>query len=115
MQAMLHRLEKQDHSEELIRRILAAFPEDHGNLVSSRSKHMTSLSHPALAESLTRRELEVLSLLRGPSSIKEIAQQLHISPATAKRHTINLYAKLGVNQRWEAVARAEDLNILPPR
>jgi ATP/maltotriose-dependent transcriptional regulator MalT len=56
----------------------------------------------------------VLGLLRGPSSIKEIALKLNISYATAKRHTINLYAKLGVNQRWHAVARAAELNILPP-
>ena len=74
-----------------------------------------SLSHPALAAPLTPRELEVLSLLRGPSSIKEIALNLHISYATAKRHTINIYGKLGVNQRWDAVARAEELNILLPR
>jgi ATP/maltotriose-dependent transcriptional regulator MalT len=57
----------------------------------------------------------VLNLLQGPSSIKEIAQKLNISYATAKRHTINIYGKLSVNQRWNAVARAEELNILPPR
>ena len=68
-----------------------------------------------LVEPLTPRELEVLTLLRGPLSIKEIAGKLHISYATAKRHTINIYGKLGVNQRWDAVARAEELNILPPR
>jgi ATP/maltotriose-dependent transcriptional regulator MalT len=48
-------------------------------------------------------------------SIKEIANKLKISYATAKGHTINIYAKLGVNRRWVAVARAEELNILPPR
>ncbi len=57
----------------------------------------------------------MLILLREPLSIKEIALKLNISYATAKRHTINLYGKLGVNQRWDAVARAEELNILPPR
>ena len=55
----------------------------------------------------------MLSCLRGPSSIKEIALTLNISYATAKRHTINIYGKLGVNQRWRAVASAEELNILP--
>ncbi len=39
--------------------------------------------------------------------------QLHISYATAKRHTINIYGKLGVDQRWKAVALAEELDILP--
>jgi ATP/maltotriose-dependent transcriptional regulator MalT len=55
----------------------------------------------------------VLSLLRGPLSLKEIALQLRISPATAKRHSINIYAKLGVSTRWKAVASAEELGLLP--
>jgi ATP/maltotriose-dependent transcriptional regulator MalT len=57
----------------------------------------------------------VLTFLRGPLSIKEIALKLNISYATAKRHTINIYGKLGVDQRWNAVAKAEELNLLPPR
>ena len=79
------------------------------------TRRQPSYRFSALAEPLTPRELEVLTLLRGPSSIKEIAQQLHITHATAKRHTINIYGKLDVNQRWEAVAKAEELNILPAR
>ena len=63
----------------------------------------------ALAEPLTPRELEVLSLLREPVSNKEIAQKLNVTYATTKRHTINIYGKLGVNQRWDAVARAIEL------
>jgi ATP/maltotriose-dependent transcriptional regulator MalT len=116
---MLCRIAKQDHSAETIRRILAAFPEDDVNLVSGANPALParypSLGISTLADPLTPRELEVLILLRGPSSIKEISHKLNISYATAKRHTINLYAKLGVNQRWNAVARAEELNILPPR
>ena len=68
------------------------------------------LTHP-----LTQREQEVLVLLQGPASIKEIAQKLNISYGTAKGHTIKIYDKLGVNRRWNAVAKAEELNILPPR
>ena len=64
---------------------------------------------------LPRRELEVLTLLRDPLSIQEIALKLNISYATVKSHTNNLYGKLGVNGRWNAVAKAEELNILPPR
>jgi len=55
-----------------------------------------------------------LILLREPLSIKEIALRLNISYATTKRHTINIYSKFGVNQRWKAVARAIELGILPP-
>ena len=118
MQAMLRRLASQGHLVEMIHRILAAFPEDDKNMVSSESPTPAAPRQPRsfpLAEPLTRRELEVLTLLRGPSSIKEIAQKLNISYATAKGHTINIYGKLGVNRRWDAVARAEELNILPPR
>ncbi len=139
MQKMLRRLEEQGLSVELIQRILAALPagfpaalpaevparvpaalpEGVAKLVSGESpappRHSPSPGNSTLIEPLTPRELEVLSLLRGPLSIKEIALKLNISYGTAKRHTINIYAKLGVSQRWHAVARAEELNILPPR
>jgi LuxR family maltose regulon positive regulatory protein len=119
MQAMLHRLAEQGHSVVTIGCILAAFPGEDKHSVASVSptqpRRQPSPRNSALAESLTPRELEVLNLLQGPSSIKEIAQKLNISYATAKRHTINIYGKLSVNQRWNAVARAEELNILPPR
>jgi LuxR family maltose regulon positive regulatory protein len=118
MQLMLRRLVSQGYSVETINRILAAFPEASRNQIGSESpgkpaaRPSTEIS--PLVEPLTRRELEVLTLLPGPSSIKEIAQKLNISYATAKEYTINIYSKLGVNRRWDAVARAEELNILPP-
>jgi LuxR family maltose regulon positive regulatory protein len=116
MQAMLRRLASQGHSVDTINRILAAFPTDDKKRVGSESlARQPSLDISTVAEPLTRRELDVLTLLRGPLSIKEIAQRLNISYGTAKGYTINLYAKLGVNRRWDAVARAEELNILPPR
>jgi LuxR family maltose regulon positive regulatory protein len=119
MRTMLRRLASQGYLVEVIHRILAAFPEDDKDTASSESlvpaAPRQDLVISPLAEPLTRRELEVLALLRGSSSIKEIAQILHISPATAKDHTIRIYSKLGVNRRWDAVARAEELSILPPR
>jgi LuxR family maltose regulon positive regulatory protein len=113
MQKLLCRLVDQGLFVETIQPILTAFPQNDQNLV--RSTRFPSPGNLSLVEPLTSRELEVLTLLRGPWSIKEIAQQLNISHATAKDHTINLYSKLGVNRRWDAVARAEELNILPPR
>ncbi len=119
MQAILLRLAMKGHPAEMIRRILAAFPDPDKGLTSGKSrphsKQQPTSSNSALPDPLTNRELEVLELLRGPSSIKEIAHKLNIQYSTAKRYTINIYSKLGVNQRWNAVARAEDLNILPPR
>jgi LuxR family maltose regulon positive regulatory protein len=115
-QAMLRRLTRQGYSIETIHPILAAFPEHDKNLVGNQRQ----VPHPSLAvvnlvEPLTPRELEVLTLLRGPLSIKEIALNLNISYATAKRHTINIYGKLGVHTRRKAVVKAEEMNILPPR
>ena len=68
-----------------------------------------------LVEPLTDRELEVLALLRERLSNKEIAHMLGLSPATVKRYTVNLYGKLGVGKRSDAVIKAEALGILPPR
>ena len=115
MQEILRRLAKQDHSGEVVIRILAAFQEEEKNLDGkvSRARQLSPGNSP-LAEHLTPREFEVLELLREPLSIKDIAQKLSISHDTARRHTINLYGKLGVNRRWDAVARAEELNLLPP-
>jgi ATP/maltotriose-dependent transcriptional regulator MalT len=116
MQKIIYRLKKQDHSSGFIRSILAAFPETEKNLaILDTLKRPPTSGNLTLAEPLTPRELEVLNLLRGPLSIKEIALQLNISSETVKRHTANIYGKLGVNGRWNAVARAEELNILPPR
>ena len=69
---------------------------------------------PPLVELLTARELEVLTLLGEPLSLKEIARQLFISYLTARRHTANIYGKLGVNQRQAAVAKAKAMGLIPP-
>jgi ATP/maltotriose-dependent transcriptional regulator MalT len=117
MQDMLRPLAEQGYLEEKIHLILAGFPPDDRTPVSSESRvqlsHTRLHGNSSLVEPLTPRELEVLNLLREPISIKEIAQKLHISYATTKRHTINLYGKLSVHQRKEAVARAIELDILP--
>ena len=113
MAKLLLRLIDQDFMEATVHHILAAFPEDDKNPV--RHARYPLPGNSSLVEPLTSRELEVLALLRGPLSIKEIAHKLNISHATAKDHTINVYGKLGVNRRWDAVARAEELSILPPR
>lgn len=66
-----------------------------------------------LAEPLTDRELEVLSLLAEGLANREIGQRLFISLPTVKSHTRNLYDKLGVHGRAAAVMRARALGLLP--
>ncbi|MCO5242886.1 MAG: LuxR C-terminal-related transcriptional regulator [Anaerolineae bacterium] len=66
----------------------------------------------ALIEPLTNRELEILEQLAKRLTAKEIANDLFISERTVKRHTANIYQKLGVNNRRQAVASASSLGIL---
>jgi LuxR family maltose regulon positive regulatory protein len=65
-----------------------------------------------LMEPLTDREAEILELLAKRYSNKEIAADLVISPATVKGHTINLYQKLSVHNRREAVESARALGLI---
>ena len=66
-----------------------------------------------MVEPLTRREQEILVLLAERLTAKEIAQKLVLSEQTVKRHRANIYQKLGVNSRREAVAAAAAFGILP--
>ena len=65
-----------------------------------------------LVEPLSTRELEVLRLLSSGQSNKQIAAELSISINTVKKHTSNIYAKLVVNGRTQAIARAHDLHLV---
>ncbi|MAT45320.1 MAG: hypothetical protein CL609_23575 [Anaerolineaceae bacterium] len=65
-----------------------------------------------LVEPLSRRELEVLGLLCAGSSNLEIAQKLYISISGVKKHTSNIYGKLGVNSRTQAVALAREIGLI---
>ena len=58
---------------------------------------------------LSARESKVLSLLAQALPNKKIARTMGISPETVKWHLKNIYSKLGVSSRDEAVARSRDL------
>ncbi len=65
-----------------------------------------------LLDPLSERELEVLHLLVRGDSNQEIAEGLVIAIDTVKRHVSNIYSKLGVHTRVQAVARARALGLL---
>jgi LuxR family maltose regulon positive regulatory protein len=61
---------------------------------------------------LSQRETELLRLVASGYSNKEIATALVISVGTVKRHTVNIFNKLDVKNRTEAVARAREFGLL---
>jgi len=62
---------------------------------------------------LSKRELEILSLLAQGHSNQEIAAKLFISLSTVKTHIQNLFEKLDVKRRIQAVEKAKRLNLIP--
>lgn len=62
---------------------------------------------------LTGQEMRVLAQLAAGGSNKEIARSLGLSPNTVKTHVANLYAKLEVVRRTQAVGKARDLQLIP--
>ncbi len=67
------------------------------------------------APKLSDREREILSLVAAGLSNQEIAERLVISITTVKTHVGNIFHKLGVTSRIQAIARAEGLGLLPRR
>jgi LuxR family maltose regulon positive regulatory protein len=74
----------------------------------------TSSRPPAqpLLEPLSPRELEVLQLMAQGRSNQEISEQLFLALSTVKGHNRNIFGKLQVERRTEAVARARELGLL---
>lgn len=68
---------------------------------------------PPITTLLTEREDVVLHLLNERLSADEIARRLVISPHTVRKHTANIFGKLGACSRREALARAHSLGLLP--
>lgn len=61
---------------------------------------------------LTSRELDVLRMIAQAYTNRDISVQLHIAEGTVKRHTTNMYVKLGATSRIDAVRKAARLGLL---
>ncbi|MFN2183068.1 MAG: LuxR C-terminal-related transcriptional regulator, partial [Anaerolineae bacterium] len=70
--------------------------------------------HPAqpLVEPLSQREMDVLRLLAAGMSNPEIAEELTVAVSTVRSHCKSIYGKLNVHRRWDAVHRAQELDLL---
>ena len=115
MAALLSRLSNQKIALSYVGQLLAAFKDEEIGRAQATSDSLTvdplSLINQSLDESLTKREFEILSLLEQRLRNKEIAEKLFISIETVKRHNINIYGKLNVNSRLEAVDKAKALRM----
>ena len=65
-----------------------------------------------LVEALSPREIEVLQLVDAGMANQDIAARLSIAPSTVKTHINNIYGKLGVETRVQAINRARALGLL---
>ena len=71
----------------------------------------TTAPHP-LIEPLSERELQVLRHVAAGNSNQEIAQELVLAESTVKKHIHNIYGKLCVRSRTQAIAHARELGLL---
>jgi ATP/maltotriose-dependent transcriptional regulator MalT len=125
MAGLLHRLRHTGRAmpgeaTSYVDRILAAFgPETEHEQPAASSATIGLLSPPIpidsgdLIEPLTQRELEVLALLAQHLTYREIAGQLFLSHGTVGQHVVRIYQKLQVNNRQQALVKAQALGILP--
>jgi ATP/maltotriose-dependent transcriptional regulator MalT len=78
----------------------------------SKERRMEQFQPPKGAEALSRREVVVIDLIGNGRSNKEIARCLGIAPSTVKTHVKNIFSKLGVERRAQAVLRAHTLGLV---
>jgi len=88
-------------------------PDEGLNYVKKDVLHLKKeMANQRLIEPLTIRELEVLSLIVNGLSNQEISNRLFLALCTVKGYNQNIYAKLDVKRRTEAVAKARELGLL---
>jgi LuxR family maltose regulon positive regulatory protein len=97
-------------------RMLAAFPDGVEDLRDRLDRLSQRIAAPhrvvPRGSALTEREVVVLRLLRGTMSLREIGQELYVSPNTVKSHAQAIYRKLGVSTRHDAVERGHESGVL---
>jgi LuxR family maltose regulon positive regulatory protein len=112
MARLLHEAAARGIAPEYARRLLAAFlvaqPEQ-------ADRPTTQAPEAEMVEPLSKRELEVLQLIAEGLTNREIAARLFLSLNTVKAHTRNIYGKLNVHSRTQAVVRSQQLGLLPRR
>jgi LuxR family maltose regulon positive regulatory protein len=101
-------------AEDYVRDLLDAFQREREVRRSRAAEGVSPPPSPTEAsiDPLTERELDVLRLLAEGLSNKEMADRLVVAPSTVKQHLKNIYGKLDVHSRTQAVARGRALDLL---
>ena len=96
------------------RRVLNMLGQQQESAAAARKDSKAGLENgnQSLAEPLSQREIQVLKLINRGLANKEIASEMNVALTTVKAHIRNLYGKLSVGSRTEALARARALNLL---
>jgi len=112
MASLLKSIQSQGVNIGYTTKLLAAFqlPEETPKTGSLGSAPLRSAC-PDLIEPLSERELEVLQLLNSHLSVPEIASKMLIAPTTLRTHIRNIFLKLNVHGRLEALQKARDLGL----
>jgi LuxR family maltose regulon positive regulatory protein len=100
-------LNERHHPGEFFKRILTIIKQDQFPSIDRTSSAQQTYLHEPLSE----RELEVLRFLNSHLSSTEIADELTISANTVRFHIKNIYGKLNVHRRLDAVQKAKDLRL----
>ena len=109
MARLLYQAAERDIAPEYTGLLLAQFPIKKQPISSPFEANAAA---PPLIEPLTKRELEVVTLLANGCSNQEIAEQLVLSNNTVRAHLKNLYSKIGAQDRQHGVQRARELGLV---
>lgn len=111
MKALLAQLHNEDGNSRYVSQILVAFGQRH-----HQEKQVTTFTSNTSSQlplhNFSQRELKILRLIQEGHSNQTISEQLFLSLSTIKWHNQNIFAKLDVQRRTEAVARALQLKLL---
>jgi LuxR family maltose regulon positive regulatory protein len=111
MARLLYLATRHEIVPDFARTLLKAFAET-SEVADEEAEQQGRTVQSGLIDPLTKRELEVLTLIARELSNQEISEQLFVSPNTVKTHIRNLYGKLGASRRSQAVAQAHALGLL---
>jgi LuxR family maltose regulon positive regulatory protein len=104
MARLLSAANERGDQPDYLTRLLAAFA-DEGMPTTTRPRQ-------PLVEPLSEREMEILRLISQGLSNQQIGERLFIALSTVKGHNRNIFGKLQVQRRTEAIARARELDLL---